>query len=157
VSLEVNRHTSTETFCASCHTMASIAADPHFLGSAHVSNPFGVRPSCGDCHIRKTNWFVETYIHVKSGVRDVLAEMTQNFDDPKVWEARRAELAKEVQDTMRAEDNVTCTSCHSIASIKPASPEGQASHAALKDAKMACVDCHVNLVHSPVATQSETK
>jgi trimethylamine-N-oxide reductase (cytochrome c), cytochrome c-type subunit TorY len=137
--------------------MASIAADPHFLGSGHISNRFGVRPSCGDCHIRKTNWFVETYIHVKSGVRDVLAEMTQHFDDPKVWEARRAELAKEVQDVMRAEDNETCRSCHTIASIKPSSPAGQASHAMLQDAKMACVDCHTNLVHGPVAAQPEAK
>jgi len=154
VSIEVNRHTSTEAFCTSCHTMATVAADPHYVASRHISNSEAVRPSCGDCHIRKTNWFVETYIHIKSGVRDVIAELTQNFDDPKVWDARRVELAKEVRDTMRAEDNATCKDCHTVGSITPASQAGQASHAMLRDHKMACVDCHTNLVHGSVASQS---
>ena len=154
VSIEVNRHTSTEAFCTSCHTMATIAADPHYVGSTHISNSAAVRPSCGDCHIRKTNWFVETYIHIKSGVRDVIAELTQNFDDPKVWDARRVELAKEVGDTMRAEDNATCKDCHTVGSITPASQPGRAAHAMLQNSKMACVDCHLNLVHAPATPRS---
>jgi nitrate/TMAO reductase-like tetraheme cytochrome c subunit len=157
VSLEVNRYTSTESFCTSCHTMASIAADPHYVGSRHISNSAAVRPSCGDCHIPKNNWLVETYVHVRSGLRDVIAELTNNFDDPKIWEARRIALAKEVHETMRAEDNVTCKSCHAFESIAPASPDGRASHAMLRDNKMACVDCHVNLVHGPAASQSATE
>jgi nitrate/TMAO reductase-like tetraheme cytochrome c subunit len=149
-STEFNRRTSTDAFCTSCHSMSSVAADLHYLGSRHISNAVGVRPSCGDCHIPTTNWFVETYTHVRSGVRDVIAE----FDDPKVWEVRRASLAKEVHDTMRAQDNVTCKSCHALANIKPASQAGQAAHAMLQNSKMACVDCHINLVHAPAASHS---
>ena len=73
--------------------------------------------------------------------------MTTNFDDQEAWNARRSELAKGVHDHMRRQGNVTCMSCHTPASIKPASQVGQVIHASLpKD--MACVDCHRNLVHS---------
>ena len=75
-SIVVNRYTSTDAFCTSCHTMAFQADDPYFQHSAHRSNNEGVRPSCGDCHIPKNNWFVETYTHVSSGLRDVYAEFT---------------------------------------------------------------------------------
>jgi cytochrome c-type protein NapC len=148
VSVEFNRHTSTDAFCTSCHSMAPLTADPHYQQSAHISNTAGVRPSCGQCHIPTNNWFVETYTHITSGIKDAIAEATTNFDDQKAWEARRRELAKGVHDKMRAQRNVTCTSCHALASIKPESQTGQMVHASLSDSKMACVDCHRNLVHS---------
>jgi cytochrome c-type protein NapC len=149
-SVEINRHTSTEAFCTSCHTMASLASDSHFLVSAHRSNVKGVRPSCSDCHIPKTNWFAETYIHVSSGVRDVWAELTNNFNDPKIWDARRVALAHEVRDLMRRQDSITCRGCHAAADIRPGSERGQAAHALLRERRMTCIDCHFNLVHTPV-------
>jgi nitrate/TMAO reductase-like tetraheme cytochrome c subunit len=92
-------------------------------------------------------WFVETYTHITSGIRDVFAEMTTNFDDREAWNARRRELAKGVHEHMRRQGNVTCISCHAPANIKPASQVGQVIHASLpKD--MACASCHRNLVHS---------
>jgi hypothetical protein len=120
--------------------MTPKVTDPHYLQSKHISNSKGVRPSCGDCHIPQANWFVETYTHVSSGIRDVIAEMTTDFKDQKAWDARRAVLAKGVRDHMRAQDNATCKSCHVVASIKPSSPAGQAVHTALP--LVACVDCH---------------
>jgi cytochrome c-type protein NapC len=147
-SVEFNRHTSTDAFCTSCHSMASLPTDPHYLQSAHVSNNEGVHPNCGNCHIPTTNWFIETYTHIKSGIRDAYAEWTTNFDDQKAWEARRIALAKEVHDTMRAQGDVTCKSCHVPASIKPLGQVGQMIHASLPQGDMACVDCHRNLVHS---------
>ena len=146
-SVEFNKHTSTDAFCTGCHSMSDMTSDPHYLQSAHVSNSAGVRPSCGSCHIPTTNWFVETYTHISSGIRDVVAEMTTNFDDKPAWEARRRELAKGVHDHMRSQGNSTCTTCHAPASIKPASQTGQAVHASLPQ-DMACVSCHSNLVHS---------
>ena len=148
-TVEFNKHTSTDKFCTSCHSMASLPADPHYQQSAHVSNSAGVRPSCGDCHIPTNNFFVGTYTHIKSGIRDLIAEMTTNFDDRKAWEARRIELANGVHETMRRQHNVTCRSCHAPASTKPASQVGQMIHASLPpEGQMACVDCHRNLVHS---------
>jgi cytochrome c-type protein NapC len=150
VSLKVNQATSTDAFCTSCHSMAGLANDPHFLASAHRANSAGVRASCGDCHIPRTNWFVETYTHVSSGLRDVIAEYTHNYGDPAVWEARRVELAHEVRDVMRAQDSVTCRGCHEAASIRPKSERGRAAHALVREGRMTCVDCHFNIVHAPV-------
>ena len=155
VATEVNRHTSTVAFCStSCHSMTPITADPHYQQSAHISNSSGVSPSCGGCHVPTTNFFVETYVHVKSGICDVIAEITTNFDDKQAWEARRIELAKGVRETMRSERNVTCKSCHTPANIKPTSQTGQMIHASLQGDQMACVSCHRNLVHSRPGARS---
>jgi len=155
VSLEVNRYTSSEAFCTSCHSMTSVATDPHYLQSAHRANSEGVRPNCGDCHIPKTNWFIETYTHVTSGVRDVVAEVTHNYSDPNIWGARRIELAHEVRNLMRSQDSVTCRSCHDAAVIQPKSEPGRAAHALLRESRMTCVDCHFNIVHAPVPPSIE--
>ncbi len=151
-SLEVNRYTSTEAFCTSCHSMTFQANDPYYQHSAHRSNNEGVRPSCGDCHIPTTNWFVETYTHVSSGLRDVYAESTNNFSDPKVWEARRIALAPQVQADMHGQDSVTCRSCHDASAIHPKSEDGQKAHAMLQQGGVTCVDCHSNLVHPTAAS-----
>jgi len=156
-SIAANRLTSTEAFCTSCHTMATIAADPFFGHSPHIANAAGVRASCGDCHIPRTNWFVETYTHVASGTRDAIAEFTHNFNDAKVWAAHRAEMAKEVRATMRAQDSTTCRSCHDASAIHPASAAGQQAHVLLRKGGVTCVDCHVNLVHPKAEPLAEAK
>lgn len=145
-SVEFNKHTSTDAFCTSCHSMSSMTADSHYKESAHVANSAGVHPNCGSCHIPTTNWFIETYTHVRSGIRDVIAEMTTDFGDLKGWEARRREMAAEVRNDMRAQGNATCVGCHTT-TIKPASQTGQAVHASLPEG-VACVSCHRNLIHA---------
>jgi nitrate/TMAO reductase-like tetraheme cytochrome c subunit len=154
-SVEINRHTDTDAFCTSCHSMAQVAADPHFQHSAHRGNAAGVNPSCGDCHIPKTNWFVETYAHVAGGIKDTIAEYTNDFSKPGAWEARRTELAHYVRDEMRRQDSVTCRSCHDASAVKPASERGRAAHALLQERKLTCIDCHFNLAHAPVPPRIE--
>jgi nitrate/TMAO reductase-like tetraheme cytochrome c subunit len=143
-SLAVNHYTSTDAFCTSCHSMTFQAADPVFQKSGHRTNEKGVRPTCAQCHIPTNNWFVETWVHVSSGVQDVLSELTHNFSDPKVWEAHRAGLEQETLADMRARDSITCRGCHDASAIK--------DHASMLQGGVTCVDCHANLVHSP-ATQ----
>jgi nitrate/TMAO reductase-like tetraheme cytochrome c subunit len=150
ISIEGNRRTSTDAFCVSCHAMARLAADPHFRQSPHISSAAGVIPSCGDCHIPKSNWFVETYAHASSGIRDLLAETFNNFDDPATWEARRVALADEVREQMRRSDSATCRNCHDANAIQPVSERGRAAHALLREGRMTCIDCHFNLVHGAV-------
>ena len=155
VSLEVNKATSTDEFCTSCHSMKFVGNDPHLVASAHRSNSEGVIATCADCHIPTTNWFVETYTHAKSGIRDVVAEYTHDYSDPSIWAKRRVELAHEVRDVMRGQDSVTCRTCHDAKVISPKSARGQAAHALLRDSRMTCVDCHFNLVHAPVPPSIE--
>ena len=151
VSTEVNRRTATDAFCISCHSMATLAADPHFTRSAHQSNAAGIRVGCGDCHIPPGNWFSETYTHVSMGMKDVIAEYTHNFDDPVVWEKRKTELAADVRDQMRRNDSVTCRRCHDATAIRPPTQAGRAAHAMLQPGRMTCIDCHFNLAHAPVS------
>lgn len=149
-SIAINRFTSTDAFCTSCHAMATLALDPHYLQSAHQANSAGVRVGCGDCHIPHGSWFAETYAHAADGIRDEIAELTHNYDDPGVWEPRRIALADVVRDQMRRDDSATCRDCHDPATIKPKSEAGRAAHALLAQSRLTCIDCHINLVHAPV-------
>ncbi len=149
-STEINRRTSTDEVCTSCHTMATVVADPHFQQSAHEANATGIKVSCSDCHIRTDNWFVETYEHVTFGVRDVIAENTHNYSDATAWKKRRIELAAEVRDQMHGNDSATCRKCHDATAIHPTSEAGRASHATLQQGQATCIDCHVNIVHAAV-------
>ena len=146
----VDQFTSTNAFCTSCHDMASMANDPHFLQSVHRSNAAGVLPSCGDCHLPASNIVAATYAHMTEGVRDLVAEWTHNYNDPTNWEKRRIELADYVRLKMRANDSQACRNCHDPAAIHPASQRGQAAHALLATGSVTCIDCHFNLVHAPV-------
>jgi len=154
-TVEVNRHTSSDAFCTSCHSMGHLAVDSFFTRSAHRSNSAGVVASCSDCHIPRTNLLVETYVHVASGVRDVIAENRNNFSDAATWEKRRIELAHYVRDGTRSSDSITCRGCHSPAVIKPASERGRAAHAMLAEGRATCIDCHFNLVHAPVPPSAD--
>jgi len=157
LSISFNRYTSTDAFCTSCHTMAFQADDAYFQHTAHRTNYEGVRPSCSDCHIPRNNWFVETYTHVSSGARDVFAEFTHNFSEPKLWEMRRIELAPKVAAEMRSEDSITCRSCHDANVIQPASEDGRKAHALLRQGSATCVDCHTNVVHPPASPKTTSK
>ena len=151
-SFAINHATSTDAFCTSCHTMKLQYADQYFQHSKHRSNTVGVRPSCGDCHIPTSNWFIETYVHVTSGVRDVFVELTHDFSDPKVWEARRAGLEQEALADLRGWNSITCRKCHDAGAILPKSDAGRESHAMLAHGGVTCVDCHTNLVHPAAAS-----
>ncbi len=154
-SVEINRYTSTTEFCTSCHSMKHVVADAHFQKSAHIHNDIGVSPSCGQCHIPMTNWFAETYEHMSTGIRDIIAENTHNFEDPAVWGKRRIELANEVRLKMREQDSITCRSCHDATKITPMSEAGRAAHTLVAEGKRTCIDCHFNLVHAPVPPSEE--
>lgn len=151
----VNKYTSATAFCTSCHSMATLANDPHFQRAPHIANAAGVNPSCGDCHIPSNNFFIETYTHVTKGVKDLIAERSYSSDDAAAWEARRVALADSVRFQMRSQDSVTCRSCHNAADITPQTTAGKAAHALLQSQQVTCIDCHMNLVHAPVPPSLE--
>jgi nitrate/TMAO reductase-like tetraheme cytochrome c subunit len=153
-STEINRKTGSEAFCTSCHTMAVVAADPHFQQSAHEGNALGVHVTCSDCHSPPGNWFVETYSHASQGIRDVIAEKTHDYSDPAAWQKRRAELAPIVQESMRRDRGLNCRTCHDPSAIKPTSDAGKAAHAKLQDGSATCLDCHMNIVHASTALKA---
>jgi len=146
----VNRATSTEAFCTSCHSMAGIGADPHYQQSAHRANAAGVQATCADCHVPAGNWFVETYAHATSGIKDGFAELSGGARDPAAWTARLPVLADRVREAMRRDDSATCRKCHDASLIRPASEAARAAHAMLTQRQVTCIDCHFNIVHAPI-------
>lgn len=152
------RYTSTNAFCSSsCHSMVFMAADPHFQKSAHRSNPQGVLAGCGECHIPTNNLFLETYTRAKLAMRDLVAELTDDYSNPKTWEARRAALEPETLAALRRWDSSPCRNCHEASAIQPASDAGRQSHAALAQGGITCVDCHANIVHPSAASPAQSK
>ena len=152
VSTFVNHFTATEAFCStSCHTMVLQAQNPAYGNSPHRANAFGVLAGCSDCHIPSNNWFIETYTHASSGMRDLFATLFGNVDDPAAWSKRRVELRQEVLATMRSQNSITCRKCHEPAAIQPASEAGRQSHALLLAGQATCVDCHLNTFHGQIA------
>jgi trimethylamine-N-oxide reductase cytochrome c-type subunit TorC len=149
VSTEVNRRTATDEFCTSCHSMASVAADPHYKQSAHESNAAGFRTGCADCHMAPGNWFAETFTHARLGIKDTLAEYTHDYSDAAAWQKRRQELRAKVDDELRRSDSATCRRCHDVSAIKSGSGASRAAHALLRPGSRTCIDCHANLVHAP--------
>lgn len=148
-STVANRLTSTEAFCTSCHSMANVAADPHYQQSPHRTNAAGALANCADCHVRSDNWFAETYSHVVDGIHDGIAEYTTNAADPAAWTARLPVLAQSVREEMQRQNSVTCRKCHDPAQICPASLAGQSAHAMLAKGNITCITCHAYVAHTP--------
>ncbi len=147
---QIDHYTNTDKFCTSCHLTKTYIADAEvYKKSAHQTRSSGVRPKCADCHIPK-GLVSATYTHVVKGIEDLWGQARFNYEDPKVWEAEKARLAHAVRDWMRANDSVTCRSCHEEASIKPQRKRGQRQHEEARKSGMTCIDCHYNLVHDEI-------
>ncbi len=147
---KIDHLTTTDKFCTSCHAMQNyIANSETYRTSAHQTTSIGVRPKCADCHIPK-GLISATYAHVVNGVSDLWGEFSFDYEDPKVWEAEKPRLAFAVRDWLRANDSVTCRSCHDETSIKPQRKRGQRQHEDARNSAMTCIDCHYNLVHEEV-------
>ncbi len=147
---QMDHFTSTDEFCTSCHSMGEyIANSKVYRSSLHQTTTSGVRPGCADCHIPK-GLVAGTYTHIVNGASDLLGEMLHDYDDPKVWQVRRAKLAHASRDWLRANDSVTCRTCHEPQSVKPQRTRGKFMHLFAERAEKTCIDCHYNLVHDPV-------
>ena len=147
---QMDHFTNTDAFCTSCHLTKTYIADTEvYKKSAHQTRASGVRPKCADCHIPK-GLVAATYTHIVKGIDDLWGQVRFDYEDPKVWEAQKARLAHAVRDWMRANDSVTCRSCHEEASIKPQRKRGQRQHEEARKTGMTCIDCHYNLVHEEI-------
>lgn len=151
----VNHYTEREAFCTSCHSMSHVVADAAFQQSVHRSNPHGIQVTCSDCHISAEAIIPRAWEHATTGLKDIISEMTHDFSDASAWEDRRVELAHYVREEMRENDSVTCRKCHDGSKVTPESEGGRAAHALLAKQDLTCIDCHMNLVHAPVAPDIE--
>lgn len=147
---EMDRFTSTDEFCTSCHLTQTYIADTEvYKTSGHRTRSSGVIAGCADCHIPK-GLIPATTIHIVKGFEDLLGEFTHDYEDPKVWKAERPRLANAVRDWFLANDSVTCRECHVMEAIKPERKRGQRQHATAIKEGTTCIACHYNLVHEEV-------
>jgi nitrate/TMAO reductase-like tetraheme cytochrome c subunit len=143
--------TSSDAFCGtSCHSMqAHVVSDEAYQSSAHRTAASGVRAGCADCHI-PAGLVPATWTHVTAGIKDMWSEMTNDFENKEVWDAKRPELAYGVRDWLLRTDSGTCRKCHDEAQIEPGRKSGQREHAKALEQGITCIACHYNLVHEEV-------
>ncbi len=147
---EMDRLTTTDEFCTSCHAMQIYIANAEtYKTSSHQMTASGVRAGCADCHI-PTGLVVATYTHVVNGISDIWGQIRHDYENPETWKAEKARLAYAVRDWFRNNDSITCRGCHEEASIKPRRKRGQRQHTEARESGMTCIDCHYNLVHEEI-------
>lgn len=153
---QVDRVTSTDAFCGnSCHSMNTyIANDEVYLASSHRTSATGVIAGCANCHMPK-GLVPATWEHISAGIKDIISENSHDFTDAGVWASKRTDLAHGVRDKMLANDSANCRACHEMSKIAVAGEEGQRAHARAGAEAKTCIQCHINIVHTPVPARPE--
>ncbi|MDE1310976.1 NapC/NirT family cytochrome c [Vibrio aestuarianus] len=138
--------TSSTEFCLSCHTMDTPFKE--YQGSVHFSNAKGIRAECADCHIpTDTMDYLITKIRAS---KDIYHEfITKKISTDEKYEAHRAEMAETVWAQLKANDSVTCRSCHNEDAMETfdQTAEAQKMHQYGIDNNQTCIDCHKGVAH----------
>ena len=144
--------TSSDNFCATaCHSMQWAAAA--YGRAPHYANPHGVRASCADCHIPfesrpatpfqyiiGTIWTKEV-----SGTHDAIAELRGTISTEEKWQARRPQLAADVEAWFRRTNYETCKGCHRLDAVTGPALDIHAD--LIKAGPVDCVQCHADVGH----------
>jgi nitrate/TMAO reductase-like tetraheme cytochrome c subunit len=89
--------------------------------------------------------------HIKGGIKDSFAELSNDFRDPDQRESRRTELAYRVRDWLVETDSATCRRCHTHEeAIDPGFRRGRREHQRSRSEGITCIVCHYDLVREPV-------
>jgi nitrate/TMAO reductase-like tetraheme cytochrome c subunit len=147
------RYAETDAFCTSCHSMNTAFVE--YTHSVHYANAYGIRASCGNCHVPPT--FVAGMIrHVEASV-EIWGFITGELDTQEKYESHRMALAQKIWRELKANDSAECRSCHRVAAMAdPAAPAPGAVADAITKAAMhqslaasyTCIDCHKGAAHA---------
>ncbi|MBY8072000.1 NapC/NirT family cytochrome c [Vibrio fluvialis] len=138
--------TSSTEFCVSCHTMETPYKE--YQGSVHFTNAKGIRAECADCHIPTDT--IDYLITKIRASKDIYHEfITKKISTDEKYEAHRAEMAETVWAQLKANDSVTCRSCHSEDAMETydQTPEAQKMHQYGIENNQTCIDCHKGVAH----------
>lgn len=141
----VMHKTSDTAFCVSCHSMERPLAE--YQGSVHFQNHAGIRAECADCHIPGEP---VSYMLTKiAAVKDIYGEITGKIDTEEKYNAHKLAMAESVWKTMKANDSLTCRSCHSFDAmdILAQRPEARNAHPVAIKENQTCIDCHRGVAH----------
>ncbi len=150
VFLRAERHFSSTGFCTSCHAM-TYPYEELKRGSHYGAR--GIDPGCGDCHL-PPEFFKRNWVHVTSGIKDIVSAATNDFSTPEKFNERRADLVRKAVSDLKKWDSSPCRACHK--NPRPGSAFGRAAHEALKTGEGAtCIDCHRGIFHVRAADEEK--
>lgn len=139
--------TNTESFCISCHEMASTVY-AEYRDSIHDRNAAGIRATCADCHVPTQTWpkLVKKIVAAK----DVYHHLLGTIDTPEKFRDRREHMAQVVWAYMRSSDSRECRSCHSLQAMDLEAQNGRAArkHEKIPITGETCIDCHQGIAHA---------
>jgi cytochrome c-type protein NapC len=148
-------YTSTDSFCGTtCHSMTWAAET--YKRSPHFDNRFGVRVTCGDCHIPYDSNHPSPLHYVglllfkaDRGAKDVWGELTKRIRTEEAWEKRRPQLAATVETFLKTHDSITCRGCHTLEAFSgPRNAMRQLVHRGVITADaVECLTCHAGIGH----------
>ncbi len=141
--LSVDRFTSSDRFCASCHVHPH--ATTSWKQSTHFRNRSGVVVHCTECHLPPKG-LVRVAAKFKLGVRDLWGKVTKDSADFD-WTARRrpTHAQKMIPDE-------ACRRCHVDLFSVGLSKKGEEGHIHYlqKRRQVRCVNCHLGVGHAGV-------
>lgn len=150
------KKTSTTEFCVSCHSMTY--PQQEWEGSVHFSNQKGIRAECADCHIPQDTAFhyMKTKIMALKDVWNTV--VVDKLPDQEAFEKHRLTMAQQVWAEMKANDSVTCKSCHTIDAMELSeqSASAQKMHKIAVETQQTCIDCHKGIVHFMPEIEQDT-
>lgn len=138
--------TNTLPFCISCHAMRTTVYE-EYRQTAHFKNPSGVQAGCPDCHVPK-DWIPKLARKIRAS-KELYHWAVGSISTPEKFEAKRAELAARVWESMKASDSRECRNCHTLPAMDTASQGRFAGqrHADAPAKGQTCIDCHKGLTH----------
>ena len=139
--------TNTEKFCTSCHEMRTNVFE-ELQRTPHFSNRSGVRASCPDCHVPRA--FGPKMLRKMDATRKELwAWVIGRIDTREEFDARRADLARDVWAGMKANDSRECRSCHDVQRMNYAEQDRYSArrHKRGFEQGQTCIDCHHGVAH----------
>jgi cytochrome c-type protein NapC len=139
--------TNTEQFCTSCHEMKENVFKEYEY-TVHYSNRTGVRATCPDCHVPK-EWVHKIRRKIQAS-NELWHHFLGSVDTPEKFNAKRAQLAQNEWNRMKATDSRECRNCHNNQSFDyfAQGPRAVKTHSKAFDEGKTCIDCHKGIAHT---------
>jgi nitrate/TMAO reductase-like tetraheme cytochrome c subunit len=145
----VTAATSTTDFCGhACHEMERTVYT-EYLTSKHHTNVTGTVVSCAQCHLPPKGEQPATIIHQVAALSRVWGHFVDREYLPGRFEARRAELAKNVRQGFARTNARECKACHAYADmiLTKETETARRDHTASMKTNANCLECHKGLAH----------
>jgi sulfatase modifying factor 1 len=139
-ALVIERKTSTNEYCASCHVHPQ--ATESWNLSTHHSNSSGVSVSCIECHLPPKGDGHYTS-KIKMGAKDIWGKLTKDSADFN-WEAKST-----IEFASKHVHKSACVKCHQTMFPTTLSQKGEDAHLYYdqNQEKLRCISCHLSVGH----------